>query len=649
MITRYTGSRTEVTIPAAFLDVPVTAVGEWAFWDRFDVTSVKLPATIRNLRAHAFDSCGVTSIRLTSTVTNVGIAAFRNCPSLTSATLQCSIRELGIETFAECVNLRKVTLPPALTTIRSEAFRNCTSLPFMRFPASLTTIDANAFRMCVGLGSLFFLGDFPSAVGAFPSPQIYECLHLPGKRGWEGLPSNLLPVEWSEPDFAFFWVGDGEEIADYVGTKALVSIPATIWDQKVTRIGTSAFEGSSAVKEITIPAGVARLEDRAFADCTNLEVLVFDGRPPALGAGVFDGAAGAVVYYTSTNTGWGTSFGGLPAFLHPTQQYRILTNGTGVTVTGYLGTNRALAIPSHFGTQPVTAIGFRAFFYNTNLQAVTIPSSVHVVGEQAFYNCSSLTEVTIPDSVASIGNSAFAECVALKRLVLPNSVTNIGDGGFQYCGGLTNVILGSGLQSIGVHAFDNCIWLESLAVPAAVKDIGAYAFHNCSRLKQVFLVEGLRRIGVAAFISTDLLNLTIPASCESIGISAFSGLEDLRAVLFLGDAPVVGTNAFNYDWMATGYYLPGRSGFGSRLGGLAMVQWNPRVAEVGTTFGAGNQAFGFRITGGNNLVVVVEASTSLGAPAWSPMSTNTLHNGVAEFVDDAWTAANRRIYRLRSP
>ena len=75
--------------------------------------------------------------------------------------------------------------------------------------------------------------------------------------------------------------------------------------------------------------------------------------------------------------------------------------------------------------------------------------------------------------------------------------------------------------------------------------------------------------------------------------------------------------------------------------------------------------FGFNITGGSNLVIVVEACTNLANPTWSPLATNILTtslsytyttngakmstNSFAYFSDPQWTNYPARFYRLRSP
>jgi hypothetical protein len=90
------------------------------------------------------------------------------------------------------------------------------------------------------------------------------------------------------------------------------------------------------------------------------------------------------------------------------------------------------------------------------------------------------------------------------------------------------------------------------------------------------------------------------------------------------------------------------------LSGYPTVLWNPEAQTGDGSFGIQTNQFGFNITGSSNLVIVVEASTSLASPVWSPVSTNTLNtfigtNGTSYFSDSQWTNYPQRFYSFRSP
>jgi hypothetical protein len=77
------------------------------------------------------------------------------------------------------------------------------------------------------------------------------------------------------------------------------------------------------------------------------------------------------------------------------------------------------------------------------------------------------------------------------------------------------------------------------------------------------------------------------------------------------------------------------------------VLWNPLVPTSDASFGVRTNRFGFTITGANNLVVVVEATTNLSNPTWIPVGTNTLTGDSSYFSDAEWTNHPARFYRLR--
>jgi hypothetical protein len=72
------------------------------------------------------------------------------------------------------------------------------------------------------------------------------------------------------------------------------------------------------------------------------------------------------------------------------------------------------------------------------------------------------------------------------------------------------------------------------------------------------------------------------------------------------------------------------------------------ILDWGPSFGVQTNAFGFIISWATNVSVVVEGSTNLANPTWSPMSTNTLTDGWSYFSDPQWTNHPGRFYRLRS-
>ena len=341
----------------------------------------------------------------------------------------------------------------------------------------------------------------------------------------------------------------------------------------------------------------------------------------------------------------------LPAAVQAQFNYTT-TNGT-ITITKYTGSGGAVTIPDKLNGYPVASIGDNAFFVCTSLTSVTLGTNVTSIGVNAFYDCTGLTSVTIPDSVTTISFGAFCNCYQLTDVTIPNRVTSIGDTAFELCTSLISATISNSVTSIGNSAFYGCTGLTSATLGTNVTSIGDWAFYGCYSLASITIPNSTTNIGQDAFGRCfDLTNATIGSSVTSIGDWAFTSCVSLTEVYFQGNAPSLGASVFCGDNDATGYCLPGTTGWYTPFGCLPIALWflpNPLILVNNPSFGVRTNQFGFIICWATNLPVVVEACTDLANPAWHPVSTNTLTDGSAYFSDPQWTSYARRFYRVRSP
>ena len=77
--------------------------------------------------------------------------AFRDCTSITSVILPAGVREIKTCAFWRCTGLRNVSLPDGLTLLADSAFRGCTALESIHLPDSIITIEEEVFAECENL------------------------------------------------------------------------------------------------------------------------------------------------------------------------------------------------------------------------------------------------------------------------------------------------------------------------------------------------------------------------------------------------------------------------------------------------------------------------------------------------------------------
>ena len=151
-----------------------------------------------------------------------------------------------------------------------------------------------------------------------------------------------------------------------------------------------------------------------------------------------------------------------------------------VSITGYLGNNTVIEIPSHLENLPVTVIDsisgtiegspVNYDFVHYKVKNVIIPETVIRIDRYAFGFCEGLEKIEIPDNVYSLGEEAFSHCTNLKSVKLSNNIRSLLRSTFATCQSLKSVIMPENLEFIGDNCFDICE-LTSIYIPASVKEI----------------------------------------------------------------------------------------------------------------------------------------------------------------------------------
>ena len=233
-------------------------------------------------------------------------------------------------------------------------------------------------------------------------------------------------------------------------------------------------------------------------------------------------------------------------------EYSLLSDGT-AWITGYTGPGGDIAIPQTLGGHRVTVIGgvqhatdvisYDVFENNQTITSVTIPEGVTGIGKYAFKDCANMTSLTLPDSLELIGNFAFAWCQSLREVTIPSGVTKIGESAFTGCYSMETLTINARNVELVENPFTYATSLSRIVVPEGtnltVVD-GALVERGPMRLVTLPVTavdghytvpDGVRVVGDMAFFAmNDLTQVTLPASVEEIGYSAFGYCEALTYV-----------------------------------------------------------------------------------------------------------------------
>lgn len=175
-----------------------------------------------------------------------------------------------------------------------------------------------------------------------------------------------------------------------------------------------------------------------------------------------------------------------------------------VIISGFIGNETEVVIPSTIEGYPVTKIDYEVFYNNREITAVRIPDTVVSIGSRAFSLCSSLKTVVFGKELRSIGGNAFSECHVLENFDLPDSLEEIKQGAFINCRALTAVVIPDSVTSLGSSAFMHCFGLKTLVIGNGVTTIPSSLLYNCGELTSITFTNSVKTIDYSSVSSCAL-------------------------------------------------------------------------------------------------------------------------------------------------
>ena len=490
----------QIVIPREHSDLPVQEIGNSAFANCADITSISIPDSVTTLGSSVFSNCtSLTSVNIPNSITEIRDSVFSNCTNLTSISIPDSVTTLGSSVFSNCTNLTSVTIPDSVTTIGGSTFYNCTSLTSINIPDSVTTIWDTAFYRCINLknivlpNSMKFIG-YNAFDGCYRLVEIYNQSSLNivagssdyGKIGYYAKAIHTQPytskVSADENGYVLYTDDDAVSLIAYKGKESDLNLPAT-----VKEIHYGAFVDCSNLTSVSIPDTVTSIQGWSFVNCSNLTSVSIPNGITVLKEGTFENCSSLqnVTIPDSILSIENNTFHNCDSLVYNVKNNLNYLGNDGNPYLYLAGARFSVGTSAEIDTN-CKLIGNSTFANSRYLMAITIPDNVISIGNEAFSSCSSLTSITIPDSVISIGDRAFYSCSSLTSVTLSGNVTSIANGAFSYCSSLTSITIPESVISIGDRAFYNCSSLTSVTIPEGVISIGEKAFYDCAKLVEVY-------------------------------------------------------------------------------------------------------------------------------------------------------------------
>ena len=451
-------------------------------------------------------------------VTSIGNRAFMNCGDLTSVTIPNNVTYIGYDAFYNCNNLKSITvLGETPASIDYSAFGNTWSMQTIIY-VPCGTIDAykNAWS------------DYADHIQYLPKTYDYAIYTLvnDGEMGYVTLPASLceedrmtaMPydgyhfVRWSDgetmnprpfvltsdttftaefamtlsgncgKDFALTWVfnpetktltisGRGELTENYTFRTAALKAENIVLNNGMTAIGASAFEGCNLLNEIVVPASVTAIWEYAFNQCTNLESITILNGEAELLYGVVSGC----------------------------QNLKYIEAPASI-LRGLYSSDKLKTVKLN-GGEASENISSLSSSYNT-LQTLNLGKATleYMPYTSFFSNFRVLKNIVLPENLTKIDYALLADCYYIESIIIPAEVTEIADRAFEDCRSIASVeFAGDKVQRIGDWAFYNCHELNKIDIPEGVTEIGKAAFYGCSYAQVAHLPASVQVIGDNAF------------------------------------------------------------------------------------------------------------------------------------------------------
>lgn len=271
------------------------------------------------------------------------------------------------------------------------------------------------------------------------------------------------------------------------------------------------FSVPNNIIEYTVPSGIERILDGAFAECYYLKKIIFPLTLKVLGDDVFLKCPNLIVL----NLPLSLDYFGPHCF-----------RGSSISYIRFL--------PQEDGNTKPTLFFHNSGLYSKESELLAILPIASVFIIEPF--------------VKKIRKNVFSGMHYLTEVVFPSNIEDeinfLHEGMFKGCRNLRTIRNLEWVREIPKETFMGCDLFELPKLPN-VKKIGDYAFFN-SNLCFLKIPENIEYIGEHSFAYCKFKHITIPMNVIGLGRWAFSYCFELNNATILGDSTKIGTVVFNY-------------------------------------------------------------------------------------------------------
>ena len=490
------------------------------------------------------DCTSLESIIIPNGVNEIEDGAFYRCKSLSSINIPDGVKSISGGAFSMCTNLQTVNISNSskLTTIESTAFHECSSLTSINIPDGVTSIGGDAFGGCTNLqtvsisksSKLSSIGEWAFGGCGLTSFLIPARVETVGKDAFTNC-SNIRKLSIYCKDI-YKWF-------EYSGIK----VEEIIIGNTVETIGPYAFDGFEVLKTLTFEnnSSLKEIGQMAFQNCSSLTSINIPDGMTSIGVDAFWGCSG-LTSVTIPNSVTRISGGAFYKCTGLKDIYAKLPNPFEI-IEGVFSAetynNAVLHVDDNVESYRET-FAWSKFFHIVNGEDT--PGKGDGGKDSDNYKTAEPTELSVgetftADMSGTIGIFVVtsSKTVNLKksgnvsRVEVPSTITYYG---VEYT--ITG-ILGSATGNADMPnqpVFGSNV--TEVVIPNTIESIGACAFWYCENLTSVTISNSVTCIGDNAFLGSGLTSVIIPAGVTSIGEWAFTSCYSLTKVVALDDTPV---------------------------------------------------------------------------------------------------------------